>query len=394
MELQPKLTREFPDFDLDPMPVEPYLSDDIYDMERERIFRRSWLMVGRVEEIPDPGDFLVKNLDVLNASIIVIRAKNGEVRAFHNVCKHRASRLLSGTGSRKYITCPFHGWTYDIEGNLLSVTQEEAFPSLCKSENGLAPVHVDTWAGKIFINLLKEPMESLPDFLGGMKAHLDPYPFEDLVLVGKYTQVLDANWKLAMHNTQEIYHLPGLHSRTIPGGFSAIEKVRFYGPHQIGSNAGDANYKPTPAERIAQRLGSTASEEGAALSRGMRDQALRGLNVDNLKGFAFDFATIFPNHIMTIGDGWVFSYNYWPISAKRTLLEINRFYERPKKPSDVIGREFALVVMREADCEDGLSIEECQKGLSSGTMNHIHFGDQEILCRHLHKVATDWIAKK
>lgn len=86
------------------------LSREIYELEREKIFRRSWLMVGRVEEIPDPGDYFVKDLSVASASVIVVHSADGKIRGFHNVCRHRGSRVAEGGGNVKTFACPFHGW--------------------------------------------------------------------------------------------------------------------------------------------------------------------------------------------------------------------------------------------------------------------------------------------
>ncbi len=149
-----------------PIPVEPYLSQDYYDKEIEKIFRRDWLVVGREEEIAKPGDYKVKRLDFARTSVILIRGKDGKIGAFHNVCRHRGNKVVTETGGEEtfgsskaaVVTCRFHGWVYNAKGELVDVPQEEKFPACFdRAENGLIPIHVDTWAGFIFINLAETP---------------------------------------------------------------------------------------------------------------------------------------------------------------------------------------------------------------------------------------------
>jgi phenylpropionate dioxygenase-like ring-hydroxylating dioxygenase large terminal subunit len=103
----------YPELGKGPVPIEPYISQEYFDLERERIFRKVWLNVGREEEIPKPGDYLVKDLPVGKTSLLIIRGKDGRIRAFHNVCSHRSNKLVwDRSGSCQNFSCKFHGWTY------------------------------------------------------------------------------------------------------------------------------------------------------------------------------------------------------------------------------------------------------------------------------------------
>src|SRR5690348_5260708 len=124
-------TAQYPELGTGPVPVEPCISPDYFELERERVFRRAWLNVCREEEIPNPGDFLVKDIAVVNASILLVRGKDGLIRAFHNVCRHRGNKL-AWAGDRqgsscKAFQCRFHGWTYQLDGRLASVPDENKF---------------------------------------------------------------------------------------------------------------------------------------------------------------------------------------------------------------------------------------------------------------------------
>ncbi|MGH7961130.1 MAG: aromatic ring-hydroxylating oxygenase subunit alpha [Candidatus Binatia bacterium] len=130
---------QYPELGTDPIPIEPYISPEYFALERERIFRRVWLNVGREEEIPQPGDYLVKDLAVCNTSLLIVRGKDGTVRAFHNMCSHRGNKLVwNGRGSCQAFACKFHGWTYNAKGQLTFVPDEDNFFALDKREHGLS----------------------------------------------------------------------------------------------------------------------------------------------------------------------------------------------------------------------------------------------------------------
>ena len=155
--------KAYPQLGTGPVPAEPCISPEYFACERERVFRRVWVNVGRVDEIPKPGDYVVRDLAVCNASILVMRGDDGVVRGFHNVCSHRGNQLVGDErGScRGVLTCNFHSWAYDSQGQLRWVPDEENFFDLQKSEHGLTPVATDLWEGFIFINLDAHPRESL-----------------------------------------------------------------------------------------------------------------------------------------------------------------------------------------------------------------------------------------
>ena len=130
---------------VDLIPVEPNISAEYFEREREHIFKHVWLKVGRVEELPRPGDYLVRDLATLRTSLLIVRGADGVLRAFHNICRHRGNRLeKSCAGSTKSFFCGFHGWTYDTNGQLVHIPQEADFGAVKKEQLGLVPVARDT----------------------------------------------------------------------------------------------------------------------------------------------------------------------------------------------------------------------------------------------------------
>jgi phenylpropionate dioxygenase-like ring-hydroxylating dioxygenase large terminal subunit len=192
--------KQNPDLDTAPIPIEPCCSEDYYQLERERIFKRSYLIVGRVEDVPKPGDFFVHDLPVAETSLLVVRGKDDKIRAFHNMCSHRGNRLVwEEQGScRGYFTCKFHSWAYDTAGSLRIVTDEENFFDLRKDELGLTAITCKIWEGFIFVNLDPQPKQTLGEYLDGVTGHLKGYPFDRMQLAYGYTIEEKVNWKVLM----------------------------------------------------------------------------------------------------------------------------------------------------------------------------------------------------
>ena len=199
----------------EPISYEDSISPEIWELEREAIFKRAWLNVGRVEQLPRNGSYFTKELVAARTSVVVVRDKDGQVRAFHNVCRHRGNKLVwndnpkeETSGISRQFVCKYHGWRYDLDGACSFVQQEQEFFDFDKDDYGLVPVHCDVWAGFIFINLAKEPEQGLTEFLGPMVTKLENYPFHKQSERWFYRAEVKANWKLYMDAFQEFYHAP------------------------------------------------------------------------------------------------------------------------------------------------------------------------------------------
>lgn len=190
--------------------AERYTTTAFMQQEWDGIWTRSWLLAGLLCDLKEPGDYFVFNLG--RESILVSRTESGAIAAVYNACQHRGNRIMTNElGSVRAISCPYHGWTYDLDGRLLSVPDAERFTQdiACESHS-LKPVQVDTWAGLVWINMdLDAP--SLATFLGDVIPELAPYRFEDMVLVSDQTVTLDANWKTCIDNFNEQYHVDFIH---------------------------------------------------------------------------------------------------------------------------------------------------------------------------------------
>jgi phenylpropionate dioxygenase-like ring-hydroxylating dioxygenase large terminal subunit len=184
-----------------------YDHPELTRLEIERVLMPSWQIVCHVNSIPRAGDY--ETFDLGPESVLVLRDRDGSIRAFHNVCRHRGARLLDGSGNcPSTITCPYHGWSYRHDGGLIGVPMRETFPGLDRSAHGLRPVRVDTALGFVFVCFAGDP-PPVSSTWGRLALELAPYRFEEMVpLTPITTDVWDVDWKIAMDNYLESYHVP------------------------------------------------------------------------------------------------------------------------------------------------------------------------------------------
>lgn len=391
----PQWTVKYPQLGNAPLPIEPNVSPEYFDLEREKIFKRSWLNVGRVEDIPQAGDYLVKELALLKTSVIVVRGKDGSLRAFHNICRHRGNRVAVGRSHARSFICGFHGWTYDLTGNLVRVPDEEQFFGFEKSDYALMPLATDVWEGFIFLTVDPHPSETLQEWMGELHDQYRGYEFEQFTPVANYRAIVKTNWKVFMDITQESYHVPCLHKRIVPDSntskdnpFCHLPSIRIFRRHRASSLYANPQHQPTPAEAVAYRYGMTVLEGATA-----NDRLHPSLNPDAISNWAFDSNVIFPNFILHVGKGWYITYNFWPLAVDRTFLEYAFYMSHAKTPGESISQEFSKVLARDLLREDLSTLESVQAGLVSGAISHMPLSDQEIMLRHSYKVVEDFIGR-
>ena len=377
----------------DRVPVEYYTSADYFRREQDMIFRRAWLMVGRVDEVPEPGDYIVRDLPTLKASVVITRGKDGKVRAFHNACSHRGVALVcQERGNAMTFRCPYHAWVYRIDGSLSAIPAEQDFPHVDKATSGLAPIHLDTWAGFIFLNFAQEPEATLPQFLAGLDQMLEGAPFEQFPFCIRVTDEIDCNWKNLVNAFNEGYHVAILHNKTLRPAVVPKENphlhyldVKHFGPHSAGTVQRNFDYNPqAPALTwvYAQML-PTSAPDIAAIEEGRAGfYEHPGINRLKIPNGGTETITIFPNiSIQPLANGYLF-YQFWPISEGRMRTEV-RIYSRhaPRTLREEYAMASTLAATRDVVVEDMAMSRLQQIGFESGGKTHQQFGQNEPLLR-------------
>jgi phenylpropionate dioxygenase-like ring-hydroxylating dioxygenase large terminal subunit len=277
------------------LPAWVYNNAELLRLELERVLKPSWQIVCHVNSIPKAGDF--QTFDLGPESIMVLRDRDGSIRAFHNVCRHRGARLLDGAGNcPAAITCPYHGWTYRHDGGLIGMPVRESFPGLDRSQHGLRPVRVDIALSFVWVCLAGDP-PPIAKVWGELANELAPYRLADMVPLGPITQESwPVDWKIAMDNYLESYHVPighpGLYrmfspdyedQKAVPGVARGVSWMREHD-------------SPRWAERQYQRLiGKVATHLPAELRRCWRFySALPNLGIDVFPD-QMDFFQVLPD---------------------------------------------------------------------------------------------------
>jgi phenylpropionate dioxygenase-like ring-hydroxylating dioxygenase large terminal subunit len=402
-------TEHYPELGTAPVSYEDSISPEHYEKERDAIFRKTWLNVGRVEQLPRAGSYFTKELDAARTSVIVVKGTDGTIRAFHNICRHRGTKLVwndypkeETAGTCRQFTCKYHAWRYDLEGALTFVQQEGEFFDLDKNDYGLVGVRCEVWEGFIFVNLDPNNTESVKDYMGALGAGLEGYPFGEMTQVYKYRSEVGANWKLFIDAFAEFYHAPVLHAKQAVAdesrkllnvGFEALA-YDIDGPHSMVSSWGGMAPPADPGmvKPIENVLRSGLFGPWDKPDIGLSELP-PGLNPAKHRAWGIDSFVFFPNFMLLIWEPqWYLTYHYWPTAYNSHIFEGTLYFVPPKNASERLRQELAAVTFKEYALQDGNTLEATQTMMESRVVSEFPLGDQEVLLRHLHKTARDYVS--
>jgi phenylpropionate dioxygenase-like ring-hydroxylating dioxygenase large terminal subunit len=402
-------TPQYPELSTKPLSTEPYLSPQWFERDKELIFRKVWLHMGRAEELVNPGDFAVKELPLFNTSILLVRGKDHVIRGFHNVCRHRGNRVVElrqGNQPTCKFTCRFHGFTYDSEGKLVGLPEESKFLGLDKAEHGLTPIATDVWEGFVFINMDPEPKETLKEYMCGYVEQLKGLPFDQLPVCYSYETDINCNWRILRDSQLEMYHIKTLHKLSVP---DYIENLRDPDSHthhvELGKRHGMASWflnpeiAMRPVEALALQADRTKIINGP-LERASGSWSTETplyqpplVNPTRTKDWFLDYIFIFPNFHLLPFEGLYITHHMWPVAPGRSHWEARIYLPRAKNASQVFAREYSRIQAREVWLEDGSTLEHMQQALESGVLKEYLLQDQEILIRHANRVCEDYLRR-
>ena len=225
------------------LPASLYTVPSILEDEKNKIFARTWQVVGHASQIENPGDFFTTEL--LGEPLVFVRGHDGKLRGFYNVCRHRAGPPAQGCGSRKLFRCAYHGWTYDLNGSLIQATEMEGVEEFRAEDFALKPVQTEQWFNLVFANL--DPRaRPLRESLGELAGQAEKFPFAQMKLFERRIYDMKCNWKTYVDNYLEGYHLPTVHpglNRELDFNAYVVEPyahhVRQFSPIR-GAQPGDA----------------------------------------------------------------------------------------------------------------------------------------------------------
>lgn len=381
----------------DPVPTRQCYDPAHFAQERDKIFTKVWWQVAQVNEIPKPRDYKVRQLGFANASVAIVRGDDGKIRAFYNTCSHRGNKPIKETGWDTYgqaranaITCRFHGWVYNGRGELMFVPEEEKFFKLDKKSCGLTPIACEEWNGFIFVNLDPKPSQTLREYLGTMGDYLSGFPYPELTYVYRYQTLLKANWKICADAFQEAYHAATIHAGTFPDIFyTSVENVQIAGPHRTSAVCLNlATMKITPIAALTAEI-----SENSITQQREKKMLPPHLNPDNRADYAFEMPVFFPFFMVALGEGVVFTHNYYPIDENHTLWEGAQYVKSPTSWAERFAAEHGQVLQRDAWLEDTETMEDTHAAVQSGSKEFFRLQDEEVLPRHGYHAVKRYLAK-
>lgn len=323
------------DWDRSGLPAWTYHSDALTDLEKARLFRTHWQIVGHVSDVPEPGDFIT--LDVVGERALVVRGRDGVVRGFHNICRHRGSRVVADERGhcRNALVCPYHGWVYNLDGTLRGAARPEMLPDLDRVEHGLLPLDLEIWNGLVFIRFYEGPQPAVADLLAPFAEEAGHYRMAEMVPTeGVWTETSPVNWKSVRDVDNEGYHVAVAHP--------ALQDL--YGHDYL-----DEPY----VDGVARTIGVFARENR------------RRWSVQNYGRFSMPQAWLppemgemwlywglFPNAVIAVTPESMQFYQEFPVSTSRTMLRgaVYRYPEEDRRQR--LARYLALRIDRETYSED------------------------------------------
>jgi Rieske 2Fe-2S family protein len=325
-----------------------------YARELERIWYRSWVCVGRTTELGRTGEFLLHRTG--DQAVIVTRAEDGSLHAFHNTCRHRGAELCNasrGTFPRGRIVCPYHSWTYDLRGDLTATPHRLPSADFDPRRYGLYRVPVATWRGFVFIHLDSLPALTVEERLAGEAVTLANWPLEQLALAHRETHVLACNWKVFWENFSECYHCPRVHPelcRLVPMYGRAVTSAR-------DDPARDAASAPSGSP-LAPGAVTWTLDGQSTLPR------FRGLTQAEQEA-GMTFVTLLPTMFIVAHVDYVRSVRVRPLGAEQTELTVDWLLPPETLADPSLDLERVTALGRLVVEQDGLVCEVNQRGLHS-----------------------------
>ncbi len=200
------------DWDHGGLPAWAYTNTEYFELEKDILFRRQWQIAGHISDVAEPGDYIC--FDIVGERALIVRGKDGKVRAFHNVCRHRGSRVVADNrGSCKTaLVCPFHGWSFNLDGTFRSAPAPRSLPNLDAVEHGLVPLELEIWMGFIFVRFKPGPQPSVSELMAPVATEVGYYKPEEMVSEeGISRGSIPVNWKAVRDVDNEGYHVPIAH---------------------------------------------------------------------------------------------------------------------------------------------------------------------------------------
>ena len=327
------------------LPLMSYSDEKVFELEKQTIFRSSWIGIGRSDQWRLSGDY--SSLEIIDIGVIVLRDTKGNLRAYSNSCRHRGAQLVEGRGSCQVIRCPFHRWTYGLDGRLLTAPNMENSETFEYKQYGLIDLPISERDGFAFISF-NQDVEPIDDWLGDFSKLHEPWSLNDLVTYKRHEFNVDCNWKAFLDVFNEYYHLPYVH------------------PDSINS----VYLKPEPADSVSGNYTSQfgGTEGTGGLLEATQQYSLPGIkSLDSRNANGARYSWVFPNMTFAAGPESVWIYEAYPLSSKCSKIVLTLCFPESTTQFENFEHSAGFYFERliAAIDEDIPALENQQRGLNS-----------------------------
>ena len=362
------------DWDRSGLPAWSFFNNEMFEAEKDLLFRRHWQLICHSNDIPNAGDFITWNL--IGERALVIRGKDGKIRAFHNLCKHRGSRVIADDAGtcKSTITCPFHGWTYNLDGTLRGASRPSSLPKLDPVEYGLPPLEMDIWNGFIFVRFQPGPQPALSDILKKFDDEVSQYELFDLKPTGDgfWTEEIDANWKCVRDVDNEGYHVPMAH----PGLYDLFGQ----------------NYYDEPiAGGLSRSVGSFNSGDGRLWSVRNYKKLLHAKDsLDDTHQKCWLYIGVFPNLVFGLYPDSVIFYQEYPVENGKTIQRGGNYKYAEENREMKVSRYLSMRIDRLTSKEDEQLIKWSWEAAFSSAYDGVLLSDLEYGVKAYHDTLREY----
>ena len=355
------------DWDRRGLPGWCYHSDALLELEKEHVFRQHWQIACHVSDVPEPGNYIT--MDVVGERALILRGQDGAIRGFHNICRHRGSRVVAddkGT-CRNALVCPFHGWVYNLDGTLRGAARPRSFPPLDKQAFGLIPLELEVWMGFVFVRFRPGPQPSVAELMQPFADELGQYGTETMVPThGIWTQESPVNWKSVRDVDNEGYHVAMAH----PALQDLYGSTYYDEPFVNGLCRSFATYNPHAGRRWSVRQYVKVAPEATHLPERLRK--------------AWIYFGLFPNAVIAVTPESVQFYQEFPLSTGKTLLR-GAIYRYPDETREQrLARYLAFRIDRDTQSEDVQLTIWSNESMTSKAFGGFYLSDLEYGVRTHH----------
>ncbi len=355
------------------LPSEAYVSEEVLAWEREHFFARSWVCAGRATLIAEAGARHATSVG--GEPVILVRGSDGAARGYFNVCRHRGHELLAcgASAKRSAIHCPYHAWTYDLDGRLTHTPRFDPPAGFEPSEHGLVPVGVAEWAGWLFVNTSGDAIP-FAQHLGAFAALLEPWQPERLVVGATHDYESPTNWKLPIENYQECYHCSAIHPE-----LCAVS------PPESGDNY------TLPGAWVGGTMDLATHAETMSFDGHSNGVALPGL--DDVQRRQVIYVGLFPNMLISAHPDYVMTHRIEPVRAGYSRVECQWLFDPDAVARPDFDPAYATEFWDLTNRQDWAACESVQRGLESRGYRPGPFSlDEDAVCQWVQLVARSYLA--